>query len=76
GTFKAETWKDGRHNKAELSCAKCHSGHSKYDKFILLETDVKLCATCHADVGAAFEKGEHGKNDAGLTCSKCHDPHN
>jgi len=75
-SFKLDSWKDGKHNVGEISCATCHSGHSDYESFLVKETVVALCSTCHADKADAFEKGEHGANDAGLTCSDCHNPHN
>jgi len=75
GTFKLEDWQGGRHLAAGKSCINCHSGHSANDYFLVKETDVELCSSCHTDIGEAFANGDHGAPGTDMTCTDCHNPH-
>jgi predicted CXXCH cytochrome family protein len=53
----------GEGERAILGCGTCHDRH--------LGKPVPACASCHAEEGAAAERGGHG--DA--ACTACHPPH-
>lgn len=65
------------HAKAGLSCISCHSvHHSTTSKFLLTESQPRLCETCHSDVKAQFAMPFHHPVPEGeVKCSDCHDVH-
>jgi len=57
-------------------CTICHDEESRPNRYVLKETDDKLCYTCH-DVRKETDTSArlmHGPVGAGL-CTVCHDPH-
>jgi DmsE family decaheme c-type cytochrome len=67
------------HARSQLPCTTCHQIHAATQAGLVARkfTDVnKLCAGCHANVWAQFQKPNHHKLPEGaMSCVDCHDPH-
>ena len=76
------------HGKMQFTCVTCHSGITQlpHKKRTMTPAEWRrsipdLCANCHAQQRAAYEKSVHGdeviwKNNArAAVCSDCHRPH-
>ncbi len=77
GAFEADAWEGSTHFGSDISCLKCHGGHSGLDNFLLNEDVLEICGTCHSDLVDAFDEGTHG-NVEGMEitgCNTCHNPH-
>jgi DmsE family decaheme c-type cytochrome len=67
------------HARNQVSCIACHSMHRNggTDLVARRATDVNaLCAKCHTDVWAAFQRPYHHRLPEGaMSCVDCHNPH-
>lgn len=70
-----ETWENGMHGDAGLTCETCHYPVSDDHPDEVMPTDVssRLCASCHIATAEEFELSHHGEED--LTCVRCHNSH-
>lgn len=74
GKYKETEWVESTHHEGGLKCTDCHSGHSDNDHFLVKDNVGDLCKTCHEDICALVEAGDHGAPDT--ACNMCHNPHN
>ena len=67
------------HAKNQVACVACHSIHKNGpDGLVTRKTaDInKLCASCHQDVWASFQKPyTHRLTQGAMSCVDCHNPH-
>ena len=64
------------HARNGLSCASCHQVHEAPARPLLAEASNALCAGCHADVSAAFNRPfRHKLHEGAIGCTDCHNPH-
>lgn len=66
------------HGSGGIGCGDCHRIHPEEGGFGLLRraSEVELCTTCHASVGADFRRPFHHPVFEGMmTCTDCHSPH-
>lgn len=70
-----ETWDNGQHSEAGISCTTCHFPTSDNHPNEVMPTDVssRLCASCHTATAEEFSLSHHGEED--LTCVRCHSAH-
>jgi DmsE family decaheme c-type cytochrome len=75
-TYNKEEWFLSGHYSSDVTCLGCHSGHSENDNFLVNETELDLCYTCHSEKRAEFSMRSHHPVEEGqLACSSCHNPH-
>lgn len=69
----------GSHAKNQVACVSCHSIHKNGPLGLVAKraTDVNaLCAKCHADVWASFQRPyRHRLPEGAMSCVDCHNPH-
>ena len=66
----------GEHGRNAVSCVDCHSIHQKAEPHLLQSESNKLCASCHTDVRAAFNRPfRHKLQEGAIDCVDCHNPH-
>jgi DmsE family decaheme c-type cytochrome len=67
------------HAKNQVSCVACHSIHQNGPNGLVARktADVnKLCAGCHTDVWASFQRPfKHRLPEGAMSCVDCHNPH-
>ena len=64
------------HMRNGLACTSCHQMHAAPERKLLTKSTDALCASCHADVNAAFNRPfRHKLHEGAMTCTDCHDPH-
>ena len=67
------------HARNQVSCTACHSIHANGPNGLVARkrTDVnKLCAGCHANVWASFQRPyKHRLPEGAMSCVDCHNPH-
>jgi DmsE family decaheme c-type cytochrome len=67
------------HARNQVSCTACHSIHANGPNGLVArkQTDInKLCAGCHADVWASFQRPyKHRLPEGAMSCVDCHNPH-
>ncbi len=67
------------HARNQVSCAACHSIHANGPNGLVArkQADInKLCAGCHADVWASFQRPyRHRLPEGAMSCVDCHNPH-
>jgi DmsE family decaheme c-type cytochrome len=67
------------HAKNQVACVACHSVHKNGPDGLVARKipDInKLCASCHQDVWASFQKPYAHKLEQGaMSCVDCHNPH-
>jgi DmsE family decaheme c-type cytochrome len=76
-------WDAGKHKKNDVSCADCHTIHSKKSDpstAPYLTTQRKLqydvCGSCHKSIRAQLNKNSHHPILEGkVACADCHNPH-
>lgn len=81
-------WLRTTHSKAGVACIKCHNPHQPQragrERFLLVEQQDRLCATCHQDVANEFTRFSHHPvkifkaSEPGaraMHCTSCHDVH-
>ncbi len=75
-TYNQRNWGLSEHYSADLSCLNCHGGHSVEESFLLNESGLELCYTCHADKRALFNMRSHHPVEEGrMACTACHNTH-
>lgn len=76
GYYDQVYWHASSHKNAGFTCVQCHSGHSAYEHFLVMETDLELCGQCHSAVVGAYNGGTHGRVEGTtFTCADCHNVH-
>ena len=69
----------GTHARNQVSCTACHSIHKNGPNGLVARKPVEinaLCAGCHADVWASFQKPyKHRLPEGAMSCVDCHNPH-
>jgi DmsE family decaheme c-type cytochrome len=67
------------HAKNQVSCVSCHKVHANQGADLVIEKPAavnKLCAGCHLNVWAWFQRPHHHRLPEGaMTCVDCHNPH-
>jgi DmsE family decaheme c-type cytochrome len=67
------------HAKNQVACVTCHSVHKNGPEGMVARTvpDInKLCASCHQDVWASFQRPYgHKLPQEAMSCVDCHNPH-
>jgi DmsE family decaheme c-type cytochrome len=67
------------HARNQVSCTACHSIHANGPNGLVprKQADInKLCAGCHADVWASFQRPyKHRLPEGAMSCVDCHNPH-
>ncbi len=67
------------HAKNQVSCVSCHSVHKNGPNGLVARKAPEvnqLCAKCHADVWASFQRPfKHRLPEGAMTCVDCHNPH-
>jgi DmsE family decaheme c-type cytochrome len=67
------------HARNQVSCVACHSIHKNGPNGLVArkQTDInKLCAGCHADVWASYQRPyKHRLPEGAMSCVDCHNPH-
>jgi DmsE family decaheme c-type cytochrome len=67
------------HAKNQVSCTACHSIHKNGPHGLVARKPVEvnaLCAGCHTDVWASFQKPyKHRLPEGAMSCVDCHNPH-
>jgi DmsE family decaheme c-type cytochrome len=65
------------HNRNDVGCTACHSPHHpKSQQYLLVQTQPKLCFSCHTDIKPEFSKPFHHRVEEGLVrCTDCHNQH-
>jgi len=67
------------HARNQVSCTACHSIHKNGPNGLVArkQTDInKLCAGCHADVWASYQRPyKHRLPEGAMSCVDCHNPH-
>jgi DmsE family decaheme c-type cytochrome len=67
------------HAKNQVACVACHSIHKNGPEGLVARkpADInKLCATCHQDVWASFQRPyTHKLPQGAMSCVDCHNPH-
>lgn len=82
-----QNWRMSAHAGEDMACADCHSPHGKVSersarekkeiKYLLVDSEVDLCLSCHQEKRAEFSKPSHMPVLEGkMACSDCHSPHN
>lgn len=84
-TTKEHTHIDIAHGSLKKACNDCHDLNNS-NKLILPATFAntnQICARCHIENYAEWQRGQHGKktggwlkNNVAYNCIDCHDPHN
>lgn len=71
-------WDGGAHDRANVSCAACHSVHNaqaKHGQFVK-KSEAETCYQCHRDIKSQMRRSAHMPVEEGkMACSSCHDPH-
>jgi DmsE family decaheme c-type cytochrome len=71
-------WIGSVHQERGLSCTDCHNPMTQQSAEGVLANDSinKVCATCHQDVRAQFNRRSHMPLPEGqISCVDCHNPH-
>jgi DmsE family decaheme c-type cytochrome len=69
-------WTGGAHERANLSCANCHSSHETRDAVLAKTTQTGVCFDCHkAQQIEARLPFAHPVEEGRVVCSDCHNPH-
>lgn len=69
-------WRGGVHESESLSCADCHTIHTRRDPMLQAKTQVAKCNKCHLKQKAEFNRSSsHPVRFAKMRCSDCHNPH-
>jgi DmsE family decaheme c-type cytochrome len=67
------------HVRNQVSCTACHSihKHGPYGLVPSAQPEInKLCASCHANIWASFQKPyRHRLPEGAMSCVDCHNPH-
>jgi DmsE family decaheme c-type cytochrome len=67
------------HARNQVSCTSCHSIHKNGPYGLVARKPVEintLCARCHTDVWASFQKPyKHRLPEGAMSCVDCHNPH-
>jgi DmsE family decaheme c-type cytochrome len=67
------------HARNQVACVACHSIHANGPNGLVARKipDInKLCASCHPDVWASFQRPyAHPLPQGGMSCVDCHNPH-
>ena len=65
------------HAKSGVGCTTCHSVHKpKESQFLLANSQLALCYSCHAQVRAEFAKPfRHRVSEGVVACNDCHNVH-
>jgi DmsE family decaheme c-type cytochrome len=67
------------HARNQVSCSACHSIHANGPNGLVARKppDInKLCAACHANVWASFQRPyKHRLPEGAMSCVDCHNPH-
>jgi len=70
---------ESSHMKDQVSCTACHKIHANGPRGVVARTAPeinKLCASCHLDVWAQFQKPFHHRlPEEAMSCVDCHNPH-
>ncbi len=70
---------ESSHMKDQVACTACHKVHANGPHGLVVRAapDVnKLCASCHLDVWAQFQKPFHHRlPEEAMSCVDCHNPH-
>lgn len=70
-------WHDSAHERAKLACTDCHKMHqSRGDAVLTKATQPQVCAACHKQQRADFQKtSAHPVRQGKMACSDCHNAH-
>ena len=71
-------WIGSVHQERGLSCTDCHNPMARLSAEGVLANDSidKVCATCHQDIRAQFNRRSHMPLPEGqMSCVDCHNPH-
>jgi len=70
------SWLGSAHHDEDLSCASCHSLHTRFDKVLDKEQQPSTCFNCHKSVQSKVHlQSRHPILEGRTTCSDCHNPH-
>jgi DmsE family decaheme c-type cytochrome len=78
-------WQGSTHEGEGVSCAGCHTIHSKEDPVLMKnirpeifrrEGQTQVCSTCHQEQRAMMYRAfSHPLQEGKMNCSDCHNPH-
>jgi len=69
-------WPGSAHQRAELSCADCHTIHAAKDPVLDKESQPDVCFRCHQKQRAEFQlPSNHPVRFGQLACTDCHSVH-
>lgn len=71
-------WAGSMHQSRELSCTDCHNpmSRSSAEGALVTSSINEVCATCHQDIRARFNRRSHMPLPEGqMACTDCHNPH-
>jgi len=77
---RRHAWNGSAHDRADMSCRSCHSGHHSTATPMLRLSVPDVCFTCHKDLqNAPYQRSTHifrtEQRTVKVACSSCHDPH-
>ncbi len=69
-------WAGSLHQRADLSCADCHSPHSVKDPVLTRASQPEICFTCHKSQRLlSLKQSHHPIREGAVICADCHNPH-
>ncbi len=69
-------WHASAHERAQLACTDCHQIHQERDPVLVKAQQTDVCATCHQQQRADFQKtSAHPVRQGRMACSDCHAVH-
>lgn len=69
-------WHVGPHDTGDVSCADCHTVHSRDDPVRVTESQPAVCYGCHAlERARALRPFAHPLHEGKMDCGGCHRPH-
>lgn len=69
-------WSGGPHEMGNMACINCHSMHSPNERLLRTSNQLELCASCHQERRADFNRPwHHPVKEGQLACTDCHNPH-
>ena len=75
-TDASEAWHGSSHDFNELSCADCHTSHSRTDPVLMTSMQADVCFDCHQQQRTqAMKPYAHPVRQGKMDCGSCHNTH-